>query len=52
MHIFICCSKAFYGHVAEVKKKLEAIGHIVTPPNGNLDLVRSHCAFNVSRQPC
>ena len=33
MRIFICCSKAFYGHVACVRASLEALEHIVTPPN-------------------
>ncbi len=33
MKIFICCSKAFYGRVADVKTRLEAAGHKVTLPN-------------------
>lgn len=33
MNIFICCSKAFYSQVAEIKSQLEAAGHVVTLPN-------------------
>ena len=33
MNIFICCSKAFYGKVEEVKGQLEVFGHKITLPN-------------------
>ncbi len=34
MKIFITASKQFYPIVAEVKEKLETLGHTITPPNG------------------
>jgi len=34
MNIFITASKQFYPIVAEVKEKLEIMGHTTTPPNG------------------
>lgn len=34
MNIFITASKQFYPIVAEVKEKLEILGHTSTPPNG------------------
>lgn len=33
MKIFICASKYNYGHVPEIKTKLEALGHVITLPN-------------------
>ena len=33
MKIFIICSKAFYGRIAEIKEKLERMGHEITFPN-------------------
>ena len=33
MRIFIICSKAFYGHVAEIQNQLEQMGHVITLPN-------------------
>lgn len=33
MKIFICASKYNYGHVSEIKNKLESMGHVVTVPN-------------------
>ena len=33
MKIFICASKHNYGHVADIKNKLEEMGHIITVPN-------------------
>jgi len=33
MKIFICASKYNYGHVADIKEKLEKIGHQITVPN-------------------
>jgi len=33
MKIFICASKHNYDKVAPVKARLEAMGHIITPPN-------------------
>lgn len=33
MKIFICASKHNYGHIADIKNKLEKIGHIITVPN-------------------
>lgn len=33
MKILVICSKVFYKEIAEVKKKLEANGHIVELPN-------------------
>jgi hypothetical protein len=33
MKIFVCCSKAFYGQVADIKTQLEAAGHVITLPN-------------------
>lgn len=34
MRLYISCSKRFYDEVGEVKKRLEELGHFVTPPNG------------------
>jgi hypothetical protein len=33
MKVFIICSKKFYAQVADVQKKLEAQGHVITLPN-------------------
>ena len=33
MKIFICTSKHNYGHVSDIKKALEDMGHIITVPN-------------------
>ncbi len=33
MKIFICASKYNYGYVADIKKALEDMGHIITVPN-------------------
>lgn len=33
MKLFICCSKHFYGKVAQIKENLEKAGHIITLPN-------------------
>lgn len=33
MKIFICASKHLYGHIEEIKKDLEKMGHIITVPN-------------------
>ncbi|HUD08066.1 MAG TPA: hypothetical protein VMQ52_03245 [Candidatus Saccharimonadales bacterium] len=33
MKIFICCSKAFYDKVTNIKSQLESAGNIVTLPN-------------------
>lgn len=33
MKIFICASKHNYGYIADIKKELENIGHIITLPN-------------------
>lgn len=34
MEIFITASKNSYDKVGEIKEQLEAMGHVVTPPNG------------------
>jgi hypothetical protein len=33
MKIFICASKYNYGHVPDIKKELEKMGHVITVPN-------------------
>jgi len=33
MKIFIICSKHIYNKIPEIKKQLEELGHLVTPPN-------------------
>lgn len=33
MKIFLCTSKYLYGHVPEIKEKLEQMGHVITVPN-------------------
>jgi hypothetical protein len=34
MNIYLTASKQFYDRVADIKASLEALGHVVTPPNG------------------
>src|SRR4030042_1270133 len=40
MKIFICCSKAFYDRVPNIKSGLEAKGHKITLPNSFDDPLR------------